>query len=339
MLANNAAIALRSDPTRDTVAIGDADSAPTASAAEVLRLLVNGARAGHRGVLATITDLTGGGARAVGAHMAVLDNGSSAGSFSSGCVERAIVAEALDVLREGGSRTVRLGQGSPYIDIRLPCGGGMDVLFLADPAPGVLECAVASLDARHPALLRLDPAGNLTASSDPAATATGWRNGIFAVRHIPTLRLVLIGHGAEMLTSLKLAQSFGADVELYSPDPEIVEAGLVDGVASLRLNAADSPVELHGDAWTAFLFLFHDHDWEPPLIRKALETASFWVGAMGSNNTHAARCVALAGHGVAETAIARVHGPVGLIPGSRDPATLALSALTEIVGAYRALSP
>ena len=339
MLANDAAVELRSYPASDTGTTSNQDSAPAASAAQVFRLLTSGARAGHRGVLATITNLTGSGARAIGAHMAVLDNGSSAGSFSSGCIERAIVAEALEVLGEGASRTMRFGQGSPYIDIRLPCGGGMDVLFLADPATSVLERTLFSLEARHPVQLRLDPAGHLAASPDLSETTTGWRDGNFVVQHVPSLRLVLIGHGAEMLTSLKLAQSFGAEVELYSPDSEILEAGPAEGVAAVRLTAADSPVNIHGDPWTAFLFLFHDHDWEPPLIRKALGTESFWVGAMGSSSTHAARCAALAQVGLAEDVIARVHGPVGVIPGSRDPATLALSALTEIVGAYRALSP
>ena len=139
--------------------------------------------------------------------------------------------------------------------------------------------------------------------------------------------------------ALKLARSFGAEVELHSPDRQIVEAGLADGAVSVRLNSANGPVDLHGDPWTAFLFLFHDHDWEPPLIQKALETPAFWVGAMGSHNTHAARCAMLAERGASEAAIARVRGPVGLSPASRDPATLALSALSEIVGAYRTILP
>ncbi len=339
MLPNRAAAISRSAPASGARAIHDPVSAPAATPAEVLRLLVDGARAGHRGVLATITGLTGAGARAVGTHMAVLDNGDSAGSFSSGCVERAIVAEALDVLRDRSCRTVRFGQGSSYIDIRLPCGGGMDVQFLADPAPDVIERTLAVLDARRATTLHLDPAGHVTASPERSAEATGWRNGIFAVRHSPALRLALLGHGAEMLTSLRLARSFGADVDLYSPDRQIIDAGLAEGIPSTMLHSAGSPVELHGDPWTAFLFLFHDHDWEPPLLRRALDTASFWVGAMGSRSTHAARCAALAADGVSERAIARVRGPVGLITGARDPATLALSALTEIVAAYRALSP
>lgn len=302
-------------------------------------MLADGTRSGRRGVLATITELTGTGARAVGTHMAVLDNGDSAGSFSSGCVEAAIIAEALDVLRDGSPRTVRFGQGSPYIDLRLPCGGGMDVLFLADPATDVIARALACLEARQPVTLELGPAGPLRLGSQAEPQGADWQDGVFTITHAPPLRLVLLGHGAEMLASLRLALSFGASVELYSPEAEVVAAGLAAGVPSVELKSVNSPVEMKGDPWTAFLFLFHDHDWEPPLIAKALETPSFWVGAMGSRQTQLARGAALIEYGVPAEAVARVRGPVGLIPSSRDPATLALSALAEIVGAYRAQLP
>jgi xanthine dehydrogenase accessory factor len=54
--------------------------------------------------------------------MAVCADGRHLGSFSGGCIEAAIVAEALDCLK--AARQVRCGVGSPYIDVRLPCGGG-----------------------------------------------------------------------------------------------------------------------------------------------------------------------------------------------------------------------
>src|SRR3546814_20128432 len=73
-------------------------SMPAASAVEIFRFLLEGMREGHRGLLTTITELTGTGARAVGTHMAVLDNGDCAGSFSTGCVE-------------GGSEGRRIGKG------------------------------------------------------------------------------------------------------------------------------------------------------------------------------------------------------------------------------------
>lgn len=314
-------------------------NAPAAATAEVLRLLVDGARVGRRGVLATIIDLTGTGARAVGMHMAVLENGDSAGSFSSGCVEAAIVAEALDVLRTGGSRSVRFGQDSPYIDIRLPCGGSMDVLFLADPALDVIESALACLDARRSVQLHLNPAGHLSVRCNAPLRTARWEYGAFAIGHAPKLRLVLLGHGAETLVSLKLARAFGAEVELYSPDEHIIQTGIAEGVAATLLKSADGPVDLQGDPWTAFLFLFHDHDWEPPLITRVLQTSSFWIGAMGSPRTHELRRASLAADGVSEDAIARVRGPVGLLPRTRDPVTLAWSALTEVIAAYRAIVP
>lgn len=301
--------------------------------------MVEGVRDGHRGVLATITGLTGTGARAVGTHMAVLDNGHNAGSFSSGCVEEAIVAEALAVLGEGFSRSIRFGEGSPYIDIRLPCGGGMDVLFQPDPRVDLIERALVCLGARQPIVLRLDRAAPLSVSCGGILAGTGWDNGAFCVHHVPPLRVILFGQGAEMLTMLRLCRSFGASVEIYSPDGQVVASGLAEKARSVRLLSAGSPLALEGDPWSAFLFLFHDHDWEPPLIARALDTTSFWVGAMGSTGTHKVRRAALAAEGVSNERIARVRGPVGLIPSSRDPATLALSALAEIVTAYRAVLP
>src|SRR3546814_17032677 len=93
--------------------------------------------------------------------MAVLDNGDCAGSFSSGCVEAAIIAEAIEVFSESRPRVVRFGQGSPYIDIKLPCGGGIDALFLPDPSTDVLELALECFASRRPFVLTLDPAGAL----------------------------------------------------------------------------------------------------------------------------------------------------------------------------------
>src|SRR3546814_16588147 len=91
---------------------------------------------------------------------------------------------------------------------------------------------------------------------------------------------------------------------------------------------------LEGDPWTAFLFLFHDHDWEPPLLARALETESFWVGAMGSPRTQKARRASLKPYVIEEEIIARVRGPIGLITHTSDPSTHGFYAIAEIAGAY-----
>ena len=54
--------------------------------------------AGHRIAIARVVDIEGSGPRDPGAAMAVTDDGEVAGSVSGGCVEGAVVAEALSIL-------------------------------------------------------------------------------------------------------------------------------------------------------------------------------------------------------------------------------------------------
>ena len=80
--------------------------------------------------------------------------------------------------------------------------------------------------------------------------------------------------------------------------------------------------------------LFHDHEWETALLAQALGQPALFIGAMGSAATHARRLEALAAAGVGAAAASRVTGPIGLIPAARDPQTLALSVLAQVVAAY-----
>src|SRR3546814_17868097 len=99
-------------------------SMPAASAVVIFRFLLEGMREGHRGLLPTITDLTGTGARAVGTHMAMLDNGDGAGSFSRGRIEAAFNSAAIWGFSESSPRAVRFGTVSLSIDPKFPFGDG-----------------------------------------------------------------------------------------------------------------------------------------------------------------------------------------------------------------------
>ncbi len=81
--------------------------------------------AGHRVALARVVDLVGSGPRDPGAAMAVNDDGEVAGSVSGGCVEGAVVSEALEVLgADGTPRLVRFGYSDDEaFAVGLTCGG------------------------------------------------------------------------------------------------------------------------------------------------------------------------------------------------------------------------
>ena len=64
---------------------------------------------------------------------------------------------------------------------------------------------------------------------------------------------------------------------------------------------------------------------------QALKSNAFYIGAKGSLRTRDARNAALLGMGIAKSELRRIHGPVGLIPSAREPGTLAVSVLAEIL--------
>jgi xanthine dehydrogenase accessory factor len=79
---------------------------------------------GKRVALARVVDIEGSGPRLPGAAMAVADDGEVAGSVSGGCVEGAVVGEALDILRTGDRRLVTFGYSDDEaFAVGLTCGG------------------------------------------------------------------------------------------------------------------------------------------------------------------------------------------------------------------------
>jgi xanthine dehydrogenase accessory factor len=81
-------------------------------------------------VLARVVDVSGSGPRDAGAAMAVNDQGEVAGSVSGGCVEGAVVLEALDVMESGERRIVRFSYSDDdAFAVGLTCGGDVE-LFL-----------------------------------------------------------------------------------------------------------------------------------------------------------------------------------------------------------------
>ncbi|MEZ5143641.1 MAG: XdhC/CoxI family protein [Acidimicrobiales bacterium] len=130
---------------------------------ELLDDLDRWAAAGRRAVLARVVDTEGSGPRLPGAAMAVSEDGEVSGSVSGGCVEGAVVAEALDVLERGDTRLVSFGYSDDEaVGVGLTCGGTVHLLLAPVPLPGgVLAPLAAALREGRPAVLatRLDAAG------------------------------------------------------------------------------------------------------------------------------------------------------------------------------------
>lgn len=303
--------------------------------ADILRFLDARTGEGVDCVLVTLVAIEGGSSRAVGAQMAVAADGRRVGSFSGGCIEDAVAAEALEALAEGWGRVVRYGTGSPYIDIRLPCGGGIDLLFTPRPDPAAIRAVLTALDDREAVALSLDCDGvAITADSIPKA----WDGRALINAYQPPLRVHALGQGEELLAFARLGSAFGTQIHALTPD--LGGAALLEqaGIAVSRLQSRNGLPAIVSDPWSAIVFLFHGRDWEEYLLPQALALPAYYIGAIGSRRTHAARVAALRAAGVSEERIKTLRSHIGLIPATRDPATLALSVLGEVVAEYNALA-
>ena len=84
---------------------------------------------GQRVALLTIVEIDGKSPRSVGARMAVREDGATYGYISGGCIEKELALVAQEAMKVGKNHISRYGRGSPFVDIRLPCGSGIDVYF------------------------------------------------------------------------------------------------------------------------------------------------------------------------------------------------------------------
>ncbi len=163
----------------------------------------------------------------------------------------------------------------------------------------------------------------------------------FVQVHAPKLRLIVIGavHVAQALAPL--AAALGMAVSIVDPRSgfatveRFATAGRSDGVELLELWPDEAMARLRADAHTAVVTLSHEARLDDPALDAALQGPAFYIGALGSRRTQAARRERLAALGHDAATLARLHGPVGLAIGAVGPEEIALSIMAEIVAVRR----
>jgi xanthine dehydrogenase accessory factor len=281
------------------------------------------------------------------------------GSVSGGCVEGAVVAEALDALEDGEPRILTYGVADEdAFAVGLACGGTIRVLVEPlgvgkGPDLPLVEALVDARAARRPAAYVVEPATwshvLLNASSrsplgDPVrARLVSDRSGFDTVGetewfigvHNPALRMIIIGavHIAQVLAPM--ARMAGYDVTVVDPRTAFASRERFAGTTLLH-EWPDAALEtLTLDRRTAVVTLTHDPKLDDPALKTALASEAFYIGALGSTRTHAKRVARLAEAGFGDSDIERLHAPVGLDIGAKSPAEIAVSVLAQITERLR----
>lgn len=273
--------------------------------------------AGQRVCLVTLIGVDGSTPRALGAQMAVSQDGRAIGSFTGGCLEGVVTSEALRVMETNKRAIIRFGKGSRFFDIVLPCGSGLDLHF--EPAPNerrlkqVLECQKE----RKPAAIALEMSLGAEGGVRPRESQSDSERE-FVRWYLPRTRLLVAGDSPAAPILASLAEQADLDV--------------------VRVPQSHTTTDCQTfDRWTGVAMLFHDHAKEDSLLTQALRSDCFYIGALGSHGTHKARLSRLSDVGFTSNELNRIRSPIGLMPGAKSPVELAVSALAEIIDEARSL--
>ena len=157
----------------------------------------------------------------------------------------------------------------------------------------------------------------------------------FIAIHNPPLRLVIIGAVLIAQSVIPVTQACGYDITVIDPRGAFATGARFPGVSLHAEWPQDILPKLGLDGRTGFMALTHDPKIDDPALELALKSEAFYIGALGSKKTQAARHERLAKMGFDEATRARISGPIGLNIGAIGAAEIAISIMAEMTKALR----
>lgn len=297
--------------------------------------------------LATVTDTWGSSPRGVGSKMVIAADGTMHGSVSGGCVEGAVMEEALQVLAEGRPRLLTYGVTTDQAwAVGLSCGGTVRVFV--EPIRREWWRVLADAVRQHHSLtmataLTGDAFGAKTLYADDGAivysdTPQQSPNDahVFVDSLTPPPHLVMVGgvHVAVHLAAFAL--QMGWRVSLIDPRPTFASRDRFPDVHAIYHDYPDDVLpSLHPNPQTFVAVLSHDPKIDDPAIISALGYDVAYVGVLSSRRTHAERLQRLQAHGISTHTLSQLQTPIGLNIGARTPQEIALSIMAELVNTHR----
>ncbi|HEX4570086.1 MAG TPA: XdhC family protein [Dongiaceae bacterium] len=203
--------------------------------------------------------------------------------------------------------------------------GGVQALVSEASTEGELSLDEAALAEIRP-MLRRDKSGMIEVGS----------RRLFVQSNSPPPRLLIVGavHIAQALAPMASLAGYG--VTVIDPRRAFATDSRFPGIEMRGEWPDEAMAGLAPDRRTAVVTLTHDPKLDDPALQTALRSPAFYIGALGSKKTHAARQGRLARAGFSPEEIARINGPVGLSIGALSPAEIAVSILAQITAVRRA---
>jgi xanthine dehydrogenase accessory factor len=309
---------------------------------------------GKKVAVATVIKTWGSAPRPMGSQLFIHENGSFEGSVSGGCIEGAVIEEALSQLDSGDTKILDFGVSNEMAwEVGLSCGGEIKVLvtpMTEQSYKSYCEYLKAGENRQQGYLCHYLTSPNVEFTSSNTMPSTN-SDQTFLISALPPIRFIIIGavhiakHLAKMASGMEFkvqvidpreafTNSFDVNkeaIKVHNDWPDDVLGGVLGDVLSQEINNSPSTF----DGRTALVTLTHDPKLDDPAIKLALKNDAGYIGCLGSKKTHAARLERLLNEGFNQSDIDTIHGPIGLSIGAKGAAEIAVSILAEVIQHFR----
>lgn len=305
--------------------------------------------------------------------MIVGHDGTMSGSVSGGCVEGAVVKEAMKLNIAGGGKPLAYGvTDDDAWSVGLSCGGRIQVYAerfiafdtreeeqavwaalrtcLATNSPCILITSLVEGENKH---TLLDPAAVLIGHTIPDAVrdealSTYRKRKHCVVEHestsyfiqvFPRRSHMLVIGAAHVTTHLvDLAAMYDFETTVIDPRGAFATGTHFNNAPDRIVESYPSEVleEIELDPYTYAVILSHDPKIDDNALHVLLKSDVAYIGALGSKKTHAKRVVRLLSAGFSEEEVDKIHAPIGSPINALRPKEIALSIIAEIISVKNA---
>ena len=317
----------------------------------------------------TVVETWGSAPRPVGSKMITTMTGGIAGSVSAGCVEGAVIQEAVSVMSSGKPRLIEFGVADETAwEVGLACGGKIKVFIepgfsldciydtlkrnISNGLPFVIltflngpdeiinkklliqadGTRIGDLIVPEQAQTSLQTAMDYLGNEKSGTVSMPDGYEVFIEAHPLPPKLIIIGavHLSEPL--ITIANSIGFETILIDPREAFATRERFPHVDQLLGQwPQDALSDLVLDKSAYIVVLTHDPKLDDPALLLSLKSGARYVGALGSRRTNRKRMERLQKAGLTEDQLSRLHAPIGLDLGGRSSSEIAVSIMAEIV--------
>ena len=330
----------------------------------ILNQLLEWRLKGHQTAMATVIKTWGSAPRRTGSTMAINDQMAFQGSVSGGCVETAVIEQALAAIRTKDSQLLEFGVSHEQAwEVGLACGGRIEILvqYITDQKADQISTLIdlAARDESAVLLVGLDSDSvfevvkhdQLSGYSffdstenavlqkslvqDKAYVIEKDQARYFSQPFNPEVRLYITGavHITQQLA--RVIEPLGLKVIVVDPRAAFATPERFPNVELIRRWPVQAFAELNLNHRTAVIALTHDPKFDDPALKAGLDSDAFYIGALGSRKTHASRIQRLLDEGYDKQQLNRIHAPIGLDINASNPAEIAISIVAELVQQLR----